>query len=110
MKPAQPSDRSSSGDDHGDIGHYPDDVIATVGQFAGPPPQLPGIRYVSGLDQPCGLVALLPGCDPIPTLFTEVTITWPWSVRAILADAVGFVTSVFRDSPTNSQRFVADAL
>jgi hypothetical protein len=64
MKTAQPSDRSSSGDDHGDIKHFPDDIIATVGQFPGPPSRLSDIRYVSGLDQLCGLVALLPGCDP----------------------------------------------
>lgn len=67
MKTAHPGDRSSNGDNRENINQYPDDVIATVGQFPGPPPQLPGIRYVTGLGQPIGLVALLPGCDPDET-------------------------------------------
>jgi TackOD1 domain-containing protein len=68
MNTARSNDRSSNRNDGGDVQPYPDDVIAIVGRFPGPPPRLPGIRYVSGLDHPCGLVALLPGCDPDATL------------------------------------------
>jgi multidrug resistance efflux pump len=34
--------------------------------------------------------------DRPPPLFTEVTITWPWSVRALMADAVSYMATRLR--------------
>lgn len=56
--------RSGTGDDNASgANRFPGDVVLVVGQFAGPPPSRPDVRFTWDFEEPCGLVAMLPGGD-----------------------------------------------